>query len=204
MKTVTLEIDGKQVTIEEGKTLLDGAKALGIEIPTLCAHEKLAPCGACRLCSVEIAKAGRTRVVTACVYPVEDGLAVKTNTPRVIKIRKLLIELFMATAPRTKVLMDLAAQYGITETRFEAEHTACIMCGLCVRYCAEVKKANAIGFAGRGTSRRIVFIPEIASRTCMSCQECFALCPTAKLPRETGGVCFLDLTLDDFMAKQNT
>ena len=203
MKTVTLEIDGKQVTIEEGKTLLDAAKSLGIDIPTLCHHEKLAPHGGCRMCSVEILKGKRTRVVTSCVYPVEDGLIVKTESPRIIKIRKMLIELIMACAPRTKALEDLGARYGVTGTRFKAEENFCILCGLCVRYCAEVKKAHAIGYAGRGVTRRIVFLPEIASRTCMSCRECFALCPTAKLPRETDGVCFEDLTIDEFVAEQS-
>jgi bidirectional [NiFe] hydrogenase diaphorase subunit len=202
MKTMTLEIDGKKIDAKEGMTLLEAARELGIEIPTLCHHEQLAPYGVCRLCSVEITKNKRSRVVAACVYPAEEGLIVKTNSPRVIKIRRMLIEFMLAVAPRTKVVEDLAAQYGVEGTRFEAEANLCVLCGLCMRYCAEVKKANAIGFAGRGISREIVFLPEIASRTCMSCRQCFPLCPTAKLPRETDGVCFLNLTLDDFLSKQ--
>jgi predicted molibdopterin-dependent oxidoreductase YjgC len=114
----------------------------------------------------------------------------------------MLIELLLASAPGIKVVEDLATQYGVERTRFEAEHSFCTLCGLCVRYCAEVKKANAIGFVGRGTTRQVVFFPEIASQICMSCRECFSLCPTAKIPRETDGVCFLDLTLDDFLSKQ--
>lgn len=202
MKTMTLEIDGKEMKAKEGMTLLEAARELGIEVPTLCHHEQLAPYGVCRLCSVEITKNKRSRVVAACVYPAEEGLIVKTNSPRVIKIRRMLIEFMLAVAPRTKVVEDLAAQYGVEGTRFEAEANLCVLCGLCMRYCAEVKKANAIGFAGRGISREIVFLPEIASRTCMSCRQCFPLCPTAKLPRETDGVCFLNLTLDDFLSKQ--
>ena len=202
MKTVTLEIDGKEVKAKEGMTLLEAAKELEIEIPTLCYHEKLAPYGACRLCSVEIIRGKRSRIVASCVYLVEEGLIVKTNSPRVIKIRRMLIELMLPIAPGAKVVEDLAAQYGVDGTRFEAEPSLCVLCGLCVRYCAEVKKANAIGFAGRGLFRQVVFIPEIASKTCMSCRECFSLCPTAKIPRETDGVCFLDLTVDDFISGQ--
>ncbi len=203
MKTITLEIDGREVKAQEGMTILEAAMKLGIDIPTLCHHEKLAPYGACRICSVEILKGKRSRVVTSCVYPVEEGLVVKTKSPRVVKIRKMLIELMLAPAPGAKVLEDLAAEYGVEGTRFEAEHSLCILCGLCVRYCAEVKQANAIGFAGRGISRQIAFIPEIALKMCANCRECFALCPTAKLPRETDGVCFLDLTMDEFISGQS-
>ncbi len=203
MKTVALEMNGKAVTMEEGKTLLDAAKTLGIDIPTLCHNEKLAPHGGCRMCSVEIFKGKRSRVVTSCVYPVEEGLVVKTDSPRVIKIRKMLIELVMACSPRTKSLEALAERYGVKGTRFKADESFCIMCGLCVRYCAEVKKAHAIAYVGRGVTRRVAFIPEVASRVCMSCRECFTLCPTAKLPRETDGVCFAEMTVDDFVAEQS-
>jgi len=202
MKTLTLEIDGKQAQVREGMTLLEAAKELGIEIPTLCYREGLAPYGACRLCSVEIIRDNRSRIVASCAYPVEEGLIVKTDSPRVTNIRKMLIELMLAIAPGVKVLEDLAAQYGVEGARFEAEPDFCILCGLCVRYCAEIKKANAIGFAGRGIERTVVFIPEIASKTCMSCRECFSICPTAKIPSETDGVCFLDLTIDDFLSRR--
>ncbi len=203
MKSMTLEIDGQQVKAKKGMTLLEAAGKLGIEIPTLCYHPKLVPYGGCRLCSVEIVRDGRSRIVASCVYPVEEGLIVKTNSPRVVKIRKMLIELLSPAAPGAKVIEDLSAQYGVQGTRFKATPDFCIRCGLCVRYCAEVKKANAIGFAGRGRWRQIAFIPEIASKTCMSCRECFALCPTAKLTRETDGVCFTDLTIDDFLSVQS-
>jgi NADH dehydrogenase/NADH:ubiquinone oxidoreductase subunit G len=202
MKTVVLDIDGKKVEAEEGMTLLDAAKKMGVDIPTLCHDGQLAPFGACRICSVEIQKGKRSRVVASCVYPVEDGLLVKTDTPRIVKIRKLIIEFLLAGAPRAKVLEDLAARYGVKESRFEAEPTNCIVCGLCVRYCGEVRKAHALGLAGRGIARRIAFIPDIASRVCVSCRQCFPLCPTAKLPRETDGVCFAGLTVEDAIAAQ--
>jgi NADH dehydrogenase/NADH:ubiquinone oxidoreductase subunit G len=148
---------------------------------------------------VEISRGTRTRLVTACVYPVEDGLTVNTESPKVIKIRKMLLELMLASAP-VKTLEDLAQRYGVEKSRFEAEKTRCILCGLCVRYCAEVKQANAIGFVGRGIERRVVFFPEIASTICAGCRECFGLCPTGKLPSETDGVCFDDLTVEDFLS----
>jgi NADH dehydrogenase/NADH:ubiquinone oxidoreductase subunit G len=202
MSTVTLKINGKEIKTKEGRTILEAARESGIEIPTLCYHEKLAPYGACRLCSVEIIRNKSSRIVASCIYPIEEGLIVETNSPRVIKIRKMLIELMLAIAPGVKVVDDLAAQYGVQGTRFKTEPNFCLLCGLCVRYCTEVKKANALGFAGRGISRRVVFIPEIASKVCMSCRECFSICPTAKIPRETDGVCFTDLTIDDFISKQ--
>jgi len=199
MKGVNLEIDGRQVKAKEGMTILEAARGVGIDIPTLCYHEKLAPYGACRLCTVEISRNKRTRLVTACVYPVEDGLVVKTESPQVIKTRKMLLELMLASAP-AKAIEDLALRYGVEKPRFEAEKTMCVLCGLCVRYCAEIKKANAIGFVGRGIERKVVFFPEIASTVCMSCKECFGLCPTGKLPSETDGVCFDDLTVEDFLS----
>jgi len=202
VEKVTLTINDREVRVKEGMTILEAARDAGIHIPTLCYHEKLAPYGACRLCTVEISQNGRTRLVTACVYPAEDGLIVQTESPQVTKIRKMLLELMLASSP-AKTIQDLAQQHGVAKPRFEAEKTNCILCGLCVRYCNEIKQANAIGFVGRGTERRVVFYPEIASTVCASCRECFSLCPTGKLPSETDGVCFDDLTLEDFLsAKQ--
>lgn len=159
-------------------TILEAAKAVGIEIPTLCYHEQLEPYGACRICSVEIRAGSRARLVTACVYPAEEGLVVDTKSERVVKIRKMLLELMLARAPCARKIQDLAYEYGVEKTRFEKESAFCILCGLCVRYCAEVTKKNAITFIGRGTEREVMFIPEIASQECPSCQECFELCPT--------------------------
>jgi bidirectional [NiFe] hydrogenase diaphorase subunit len=196
--SVTLTIDGKEVRAKTGMTILEAARKAGIYIPTLCHNDKLEPYGACRICTVEVSRNKKTRLVTACVYPAEDGLIVKTDTPRVIEIRKMLLELMLASSP-SKMIEDLARRYGVTKSRFEADRTNCILCGQCVRYCNEVKGANAIGFVGRGTERRVVFFPEIASTVCASCRECFSLCPTGKLPSETDGVSFTDLTLEDYL-----
>ena len=199
MKTVTLNIDGKAATCEEGKTLLFAANGVGVKIPTLCNDYKLAPYGGCRMCTVEITQNKKKRLVAACVYPVEDGLEVRTDTPEVKKIRATIIELLLASSPTSKKLLELANEYGVGTKRFKAEKTNCILCGQCVRYCREVKKMNAIGFVGRGIERRVVFFPEIATTVCASCRECFSLCPTAKLPSETDGVSFDGLTLGDYL-----
>jgi bidirectional [NiFe] hydrogenase diaphorase subunit len=181
MSEILLQIDGREVKAREGMTILEAAQSIGISIPTLCHHEKLEPFGACRICTVEVETRGRTSLVVACVYPVEQNLVVRTRSEKVDKTRKLLLELLLAHAPDAPKLQDLAHEYGADKDRFEKEASFCILCGLCVRYCAEVKKKNAIGFVDRGTRREISFIPEIASKECWNCKECFPLCPTEAL-----------------------
>ncbi|MEW6034669.1 MAG: 2Fe-2S iron-sulfur cluster-binding protein [Chloroflexota bacterium] len=197
MRTVTLEIDGKKVKAREGLSLLEAARDAGVHIPSLCYHEKLLPQGACRLCMVEISRKGRARLVASCAYEVEDGLVVNTQSPKVLKVRKVLWELLLASSP---TLASVAQQYGVTETRFESDVSQCTLCGVCVRYCAEVKKANALTFVGRGIDRRVAFVDEVVSTgVCMDCRECFGLCATGKIPRETDGACFDGLTVRDFI-----
>jgi len=181
MSEILLQIDGREVKAKEGMTILEAAQSVGIDVPTLCHHEKLEPYGACRICTVEIETRGRTNLVAACLYPVEQNLVVRTRSEKVDKTRKVLLELMLAHAPDATGLQDLAQEYGADKARFEKESSFCILCGLCVRYCAEVKKKNAIGFVDRGARREINFIPEIASKECWNCKECFSLCPTEAL-----------------------
>ena len=183
MENINFVMDGKPVKAQTGNTILQVARKTGIDIPTLCFDERLAPYGGCRLCTVEILKNNRSRLVTSCVYPAEEGLVVKTYSPKVVKIRKLLIELLLPLSP-TGPLESLGKKYGVEKSRFTAVRTNCILCGLCVRYCAEVKKANAIGFIGRGTEREIAVMPGMASSTCAFCKECFNLCPGGKIVSE--------------------
>ena len=181
MSDIHLQIDGKEVTAREGMTVLEAAQTADIFIPTLCHHEKLEPFGGCRLCIVEVEARGWTKLVVSCVYLVEENLVVRTRSEKVDKIRKTLLELLLAHAPDSPRLQDLAEEYGADRDRFEKEASFCIHCGLCVRYCAEVKKKNAVGFVDRGIRKEIHFIPEIAAKECNSCQECFPLCPTSYL-----------------------
>ncbi len=181
MSEILLQIDGREVEVRQGMTILEAAQSAGISIPTLCHHEKLEPFGGCRICIVEVEVRGWTRLVTACVYAVEENLVVRTRSEKVDRIRKTILELLLAHAPESPELQDLAQEYGADKDRFEKEASFCIHCGLCVRYCAEVKKKNAVGFVDRGTRKEISFIPEIASKECWNCKECFPLCPTSAL-----------------------
>jgi bidirectional [NiFe] hydrogenase diaphorase subunit len=181
MSEILLQIDGREVKAREEMTILDAAQSVGISIPTLCHHEKLEPYGACRICTVEVETGGRINLVAACVRSVEKNLVVRTRSEKVDKIRKMILEEQLAHAPDSEALRKLAQEYGADKDRFEKEPSFCILCGLCVRYCAEVKKKNALGFVERGPKREISFVPEIASRECWNCKECFPLCPTSYL-----------------------
>ena len=200
MSKVSLIINDMEVKADKGMTILQAARSIGIDIPTLCSHEQLAPYGACRLCTVEIINGRQSQLVASCVHPVEDELIVNTESAPVIRGRKMLLALLWAHAPGVQALRKYGTKYGITEvgagtdymiipgvstprTKFDIEPTFCVLCGLCVRYCAEVKRKNAIGFIGRGTEREVVFLPEIASEECLVCgEECYPLCPTGALP----------------------
>jgi len=181
MSDIVFQIDGKEVSASPGMTVLETARKAGISIPTLCFHEKLEPFGGCRLCIVEVETRGSTRLVVSCVYPAEKNIIVRTRSEKVDRIRRMILELLLAHAPDAFDLQDLAKEYGADKNRFEKEPSFCIHCGLCVRYCNEVKKKNAIGFVDRGIRKEISFIPEIAAKECWNCKECFPLCPTEAL-----------------------
>lgn len=184
---ISLLIDNNLVEVEEGNTILQAAKKSGIHIPTLCFHEKIKPHGACRLCLVEIEKRGRSRIVASCAYPAEDGLKVSTESVKVEKIRKLLVEIYMAMFPFNPEIKVLSKKYNLTNTRFKKENDYCILCGLCVRYCAEVKGNNAVGFVGRGISKKVTFVPDSAYfKYCKDCMECMEICPTGVFPSNFG------------------
>ncbi|MGD2245189.1 MAG: 2Fe-2S iron-sulfur cluster-binding protein [Candidatus Aminicenantes bacterium] len=180
-REIVLQIDGKEVKAAGGMTVLEAAQSAEIYIPTLCSHKKLEPYGGCRVCTVEAEVRGWTKLVAACLYPVEQDLVVRTRSKKVDNIRKMILEFLLAHAPHSPQLLDLAQEYGADQDRFEKEPNFCILCGLCVRYCAEVKKKNAVGFVDCGARREIRFIPEIAATECVNCKECFELCPTSYL-----------------------
>ena len=181
MSDILVQIDGEEVKAAEGMTILEAAQSAGISIPTLCHHEKLEPFGACRLCIVEVQVGDWTKRVVSCVYTVEENLIVRTRSEKIDKIRKMILELQLCHAPDSPELLAYAEEYGADKDRFEKEASFCIHCGLCVRYCAEVKQKNAVGFVDRGIRKEICFIPEIAAKDCWDCKECFPLCPTEAL-----------------------
>ena len=174
---VTLTIDGIKVQAEEGTTLLEVAKFYGVDITTLCHNDELTPYGACRLCTVEVDDGRRTRLVASCLYPVKNGIKVKTHSERVIKGRKMILELLIAKCPNSKTLQDLASQMGLEKIRFKMENKDCILCGLCVRMCAEQMGSGAIGFVGRGQKREVATPFHMASEICRNCGACMYICP---------------------------
>jgi bidirectional [NiFe] hydrogenase diaphorase subunit len=181
MSDILLNIDGREVKATPQMTVLQAAQGAGIHIPTLCHHEALEPYGGCRMCMVEVETRGRKNYVVSCLYPVAQGLVVRTRTEKVDKIRKLILEELLAHAPDSPQLVALAGEYGADKNRFEKDPSFCILCGLCVRYCAEIKKLDAVGFVDHGARREISFVPELAARECWECKECFPLCPTSAL-----------------------
>jgi len=181
---VTLSIDGRNVRVPKGTTVLQAAQTLGIEIPTLCHRQELAPYGACRVCTVEITQAGTTRLQAACSYPVLQGLTVHTNTERVLRGRRMMLELLLARCPNSQAIKELAGQMGIESPRFRLKDDDCILCGLCVRVCHDVVGAGAIGFSGRGVLRKVETPFGADPKACIACGACSYVCPTGAIQME--------------------
>ncbi|KPK94450.1 hypothetical protein AMJ80_05480 [bacterium SM23_31] len=178
---ISLKINGLNVSVEEGTTLLEAARFLGFPVPTLCHTDGLTPYGACRLCVVEIRQGSKSRLVTSCTYPAEEGLIVRTASERVVKARKIIIELLLASCPQSKTIQDLASAHNVRRQRFRQEYEDCILCGLCVRYCEEQMMAKAIGFRGRGENRSIGTPFDVPSDVCRLCGGCMYVCPACQL-----------------------
>jgi len=178
---ITLTMNGLPVMVEEGTTLLEAARFLGFPIPTLCHRDGLTPYGACRLCVVEIGQGRKAKLVTACTYLAQGGLAVRTASSRVVRARKMILELLLASCPQSKVIQDLASAYEVRRQRFRQEYEDCILCGLCVRMCAEQMIAKAIGFRGRGERRSVGTPFDVRSEACRLCGACMYVCPVCQL-----------------------
>jgi len=184
---VIFNIDGREFKAEEGQTILQVARENGIDIPTLCHHEAIEPYGACRLCIVEISKGRRSRIVTSCLYPVEEGLEVKTNSPRVISNRKMLVELLLARCSKNKVIKELASQMGIEQSMIRPEYLEdndCMVCGLCVRTCEQVVGVSAISLVNRGITKEPASPFLEPARDCIGCGSCYYVCPTGAIKME--------------------
>ena len=178
---VQLAINNLKIDVEAGTTLLEAANTLGFPIPTLCHLEGLSPYGACRLCLVEIGEGPRAKLVTSCTYPAQDGLKVRTGSKRVLKARRMILELMLASCPQSKVIQDLASAHGVNQQRFRQELEDCILCGRCVRMCQEQMMAKAIGFRGRGKNRSLGTPFDQKSEECRLCGGCQYVCPACQL-----------------------
>jgi NADH-quinone oxidoreductase subunit G/NADP-reducing hydrogenase subunit HndD len=203
---ITLTIDNQKVTVEEGTTILEAAKQLGINIPTLCYLKDLNVIGACRVCMVEVQ--GARTFVPSCVAPVAEGMVVRTNTPAVIKARKLVLELILSDHPMECLtcvrnqnceLQELAEQFGIREVRFEGAKTEypiddsapaitrdprkCVLCRRCIAVCSNVQTVNALTAQERGFDTVIApaFNEKLANAECVQCGQCSLVCPTAAI-----------------------
>jgi len=178
---ITLTINGLPVSVEEGSTVLEAAQFIGFPIPTLCHMDGLTPYGACRLCVVEIGQGPTAKLVTSCTYPAEPGLKVRTASSRVVRARKMILELLLASCPQSKTLQDLASAHDVRQQRFRQEHETCILCGRCVRMCKEQMMAGAIGFRYRGEKRSIGTPFDVKSDACRLCGGCMYVCPACEL-----------------------
>jgi bidirectional [NiFe] hydrogenase diaphorase subunit len=190
---LNLRINGLDVRAEEWWSVLETSRFYGIEIPTLCYRDGLSPWGGCRLCVVEIGERENARLVSSCTYPATEGLVVRTHTRKVIAARKLMVELLLSTCPSSKTVQDLASQLGVQKVRFKIQQGDCILCGLCVRICAEQMDGRAIGFVNRGGRLKITTPFDIKSDVCRHCGACMYVCPACQLrcqgPEPPGVVC---------------
>jgi NADH dehydrogenase/NADH:ubiquinone oxidoreductase subunit G len=197
---INLKINNLDVQAEEGWTILDTARFYGLEIPTLCYKDGLSPWGGCRLCLVEIGKAPNTKLVSSCTYPAEEGLIVHTDTERVLKARRMMIELMLSVAPNSKVIQDLASKFGVKQQRFKVRNDECILCGLCIRMCYEQMDGHAINFQNRGHKRKISTPFDLRNPECRLCGGCIYVCPACQLrcqgPNPDTDICNACLTMD--------
>jgi NADH-quinone oxidoreductase subunit G len=198
-------IDGIKVPINGQRNLLEMIRQAGIDLPTFCYHSELSIYGACRMCVVEDA---RGTVISSCSTPPSDGLSIRTNTPRLMRIRKMMLELLLANHDRDCTtchkngkckLQGLCARFGIDRVRFPTreritpldltapslvrDENKCILCGDCVRICAEVQGVGAIGFAYRGAQMRVTpaYNQGLGEANCVNCGQCVTVCPTGAI-----------------------
>jgi formate dehydrogenase alpha subunit len=204
--TVTGLIDGHPATVREGTSILEAARAVGVDIPALCHHETLDPTGACRLCVVEVA--GRPGLIASCGTTLTEGMEVSTETPAIVEARRLILDLLLSDHPLDCMtceqagacaLQDLCYRYGVVGTHYEGERhelpiqsgnpmierdmNKCILCGKCVRVCHEVQVTDAIDFTHKSFDTCIAasFDHELDISFCRFCGQCIDICPTGAI-----------------------
>lgn len=180
---IKITIDGKQVIGKDRQTVLEVARANNISIPTLCYHEAVPSWGRCRLCVVEVtAKDGSSRVVPSCIFPVKEGLVVSTNSPLVLENRKKALAVLLARAPGSQLIKKLAMEYGIATAK-QNKGEKCIVCGLCMRLCAE-QGIYTISAVDRGAAKDVNPFLKEPPVNCIGCLICAKNCPTEAIAFE--------------------
>lgn len=203
---ITVVIDGDPVACPADATVIQAIHAAGSSVPTLCHHASLEPVGACRVCVVEATWSnGRSGLVPACSTPVAPDMEIATASDAVVRSRRLAIELLLTRAPRSERILALAHEHGLVESRFPAlvEPDECVLCGLCVRVCAEQVGREAITFAGRSVERSVTGAFGRPSSSCFACGSCVHLCPTRVLRFDDDGDT-RRLYLGDRLLSENT
>ncbi len=184
MEKINIIIDGKEIQADKDETIMNIARDNGIKIPNLCYHPEVNEGGgSCRLCLVEVHENGWMKMVTACNYPVRKGnVEIRTSTPKVNRIRKMILELLMTRVTESDVIRDLAREYGVEESRFEDNpkpgNRKCFSCGLCVQICEDVVGVSAISMLNRGPEKRPGTPFGKPSSVCIGCGACAYACPT--------------------------
>jgi bidirectional [NiFe] hydrogenase diaphorase subunit len=190
---VHFTVDDKNVAVSAGQTIYEALQRMpGIgNIPALCYNSAVRPYGACRICTVEVSEDGgkNFRFVAACLYPAKEGLIVKTDTEKIRKLRKGIIELLLARCPGAKVVQELADEYGVEKPRFALGDHDCILCGLCVRACQEIIGKSAISLVNRGIYKEVAapFYAYELGEGCIGCGDCAYVCPTGAITMGENG-----------------
>ncbi len=182
IKQVTVNIDGVNISVAKGSSVLDAALGYGICIPHLCRVPYIEDIGACRLCIVEHIKDGRSKVTTSCTLLAQEGMVILSNTEKIRKLRHNIAELLVAEAPNSRAIQDIAVRCGVKEVRYPFRNSDCVLCGRCVRTCTGKFGVKPLGFVGRGKDRRVESPFNLKSELCNECGRCLDLCPMGMSP----------------------